>query len=84
MPFTEFFRIAARAFDRLVLWAERASERRILSELDENQLKDIGLTRHDAFKESVRPFWSGSERHASGCRTPPTALRIMPLSHAQL
>jgi uncharacterized protein YjiS (DUF1127 family) len=64
MSLTEMSRIAAGVFERLMLWAERASQRRILSELDDNQLRDIGLTRHDAFKESVRPFWSGNERHA--------------------
>jgi uncharacterized protein YjiS (DUF1127 family) len=60
MPFTEISRSVASVFDRLMLWAERASQRRLLSELDDNMLRDIGLTRHDAFAESVRPFWSGA------------------------
>jgi len=68
MSFTEISRIAADAFNRLILWVERASQRRVLSELDDNMLKDIGLTRHDAFAESVRPFWSGGVR--SGASNP--------------
>jgi uncharacterized protein YjiS (DUF1127 family) len=62
MSFTEISGSVASIFDRFVQWAERASQRRILSELDDNMLKDIGLTRHDAFKESVRPFWDGSDQ----------------------
>ena len=64
MPFTEISRIAADVFERLMLWAERASQRRALSELDDYLLKDIGLTRHDAFKESLRPFWDGERPNA--------------------
>ena len=61
MSFSQISSIAVRVFNHLLLCAERASQRRILSELDDNLLKDIGLTRHDAFKESVRPFWSGND-----------------------
>lgn len=38
-------------------WLQVAGERRHLARLDEAQLRDIGLTRADARRESVRPFW---------------------------
>jgi uncharacterized protein YjiS (DUF1127 family) len=37
---------------------EKRRSRRILMELTEYQLKDIGLTRLDAINEAQRPFWS--------------------------
>jgi uncharacterized protein YjiS (DUF1127 family) len=37
--------------------AERARSRRALSALSDEQLKDIGLSRSDAFREASRPFW---------------------------
>jgi uncharacterized protein YjiS (DUF1127 family) len=37
--------------------AERSRSRRALSALNEEQLKDIGLSRADAFREASRPFW---------------------------
>ena len=47
--------------DRLVqapfLWAERAAERRHLSELDDHLLSDIGLNRADVETISTKPFW---------------------------
>lgn len=41
-------------FDRI---AERHRSRVALLELNDEQLKDIGLTRADAWREGVRPFW---------------------------
>ena len=32
-------------------------QRRALEEMDDAQLKDIGLTRDDVRKEAARPFW---------------------------
>ncbi len=51
----------AAVLDRLIetpfLWAERVSERRHLTELDDRLLKDIGLNRADVEAISTRPFW---------------------------
>ncbi len=39
------------------VWKKRAQERRQLAALDERMLRDIGLTRADAFQECRKPFW---------------------------
>jgi len=39
------------------VWRHNHSSRQDLANLDERSLKDIGLTRADALKESYRPFW---------------------------
>ena len=38
-------------------WQERARGRAELAALDDRQLRDIGLTRCDANRESDKPFW---------------------------
>ena len=38
-------------------WLERARQRRQLAELSDYMLRDIGLTRADAWAESEKPFW---------------------------
>lgn len=38
-------------------WRERAGGRRLLSEMSDYQLKDIGFTRYDARFECKKPFW---------------------------
>ena len=40
-----------------VVWAMRRRTRRTLSELDDRQLADVGLTRRQALLESAKPFW---------------------------
>lgn len=45
------------AFDRLAQWHDRTNQRRQLSELNDRQLADIGVTRIDACNESAKPFW---------------------------
>jgi uncharacterized protein YjiS (DUF1127 family) len=58
----------ARAANRLVAFlsavallaqamAERSRSRRALSALNDDELKDIGLSRSDAYRETRRPFW---------------------------
>lgn len=46
---------------RIVAMIEMAVERRrsrlALMELSDSQLKDIGISRSDAFREASRPFW---------------------------
>lgn len=41
----------------LVLWHERAVQRRALARLDERGLKDIGVTRDQVLREIAKPFW---------------------------
>jgi uncharacterized protein YjiS (DUF1127 family) len=36
---------------------ERSRSRRVLYGLNDAQLKDIGLSRSEAFREASRPFW---------------------------
>lgn len=38
-------------------WSARAHERRMLLQLDERMLKDIGVTRVDVMQETSKPFW---------------------------
>ncbi|MCP5368041.1 MAG: DUF1127 domain-containing protein [Hyphomicrobiales bacterium] len=45
------------ALDTLAEWQERARQRRQLQELDDHMLRDLGLSRADAQRESERPFW---------------------------
>ncbi len=45
--------VYARIDDRL----EKRRSRRLLAEMSDYQLKDIGLCRADAVKESARSFW---------------------------
>jgi uncharacterized protein YjiS (DUF1127 family) len=46
-----------RLFEAPFRWAERAAERRHLSELDDHLLQDIGLNRADVETVATRPFW---------------------------
>lgn len=45
--------------ETLLIWQERAAQRRALRELNDHMLKDIGLSRADAFREADKPFWIG-------------------------
>jgi uncharacterized protein YjiS (DUF1127 family) len=38
-------------------WTERARQRHALAALDDRLLKDIGISRADVMRESVKPFW---------------------------
>lgn len=49
----------SRAFDTMLMWQERQEERRHVLKLDDRMLRDIGLTRDQAFELSRRPFWRG-------------------------
>jgi len=40
---------------------ERAEQRRILGEMDDYRLRDIGLGRDEASAEAGRPFWCGDD-----------------------
>jgi uncharacterized protein YjiS (DUF1127 family) len=41
----------------LLTWLERRRERRALLELSDHMLKDIGVSRADAWAEGSKPFW---------------------------
>jgi uncharacterized protein YjiS (DUF1127 family) len=47
----------SRFLGRFQAWRERTRSRRDLMRLNEHQLKDIGLSRHDAESEWQKPFW---------------------------
>ena len=44
-------------FGVLGRWSERRRQRRALLQLDDNLLKDIGLSHADAWQEANKPFW---------------------------
>lgn len=46
-----------RAGEGGLVWLERARQRRQLRELSDHMLRDIGVTRADAWAESEKPFW---------------------------
>ena len=46
-----------RAVDAVLIWHERARERRQLMELSDHMLRDIGISRSDAIGEAEKPFW---------------------------
>ncbi|HSA79397.1 MAG TPA: DUF1127 domain-containing protein [Geminicoccaceae bacterium] len=48
-----------RFVQTLLLWHERARQRRHLQELSDHMLRDIGLTRTDVLAEAYKPFWRG-------------------------
>jgi uncharacterized protein YjiS (DUF1127 family) len=46
-----------RTADLLLVWRERARQRRQLRSLGDHMLRDLGLTRADVLAESSKPFW---------------------------
>jgi uncharacterized protein YjiS (DUF1127 family) len=50
-------RLICRLFDNALVWHARSRHRRILSELDDRMLRDVGLTRVDIHREVAKPFW---------------------------
>ena len=47
----------ARIFTWLIVWNERQRQRRRLNELDDRDLRDMGLSRDQVEAESRKPFW---------------------------
>ena len=47
------------ALDQFQVWRERVRTRRHLAAMSDYQLKDIGVTRADAYSEIEKPFWRG-------------------------
>jgi len=48
---------AGEVVTRLMVWHDRARERRALLGLSDLQLHDIGISRADAGGEGDKPFW---------------------------
>ena len=48
----------AMVWQTLMTWQQRITERDRLAEMDDRMLKDMGITRVDARRESRKPFWS--------------------------
>ena len=51
--------LLAAGFGIVLTWQERAAQRAHLAAIDDHLLKDMGLTRAEAMKESRKPFWRG-------------------------
>ena len=49
-PFVAAYRLVSR-------WIERTRQREALAGLDDHTLRDIGITRADAARETEKPFW---------------------------
>jgi uncharacterized protein YjiS (DUF1127 family) len=43
----------------IAVWLDRARGRRRLARVDDAVLKDLGLSRVDAWQELRKPFWRG-------------------------
>ena len=43
--------------DLIGAWERRARERRMMAEMSDHMLKDLGISRGDAVRESQKPFW---------------------------
>jgi uncharacterized protein YjiS (DUF1127 family) len=50
-------RAAGRAVELGQTWLERSRQRRQLCELNDYMLRDIGITRAEAWFEADKPFW---------------------------
>jgi uncharacterized protein YjiS (DUF1127 family) len=48
-----------RIGDTVLLWLERARQRRALGSLSDHMLKDLGLSRSDTGREIGKGFWEG-------------------------
>ena len=46
-----------RAVDAVLTWHQRARERRELMQLSDRMLRDIGISRAEAYGEAEKPFW---------------------------
>ena len=41
----------------VLLWRERARQRRVLASLDDRLLRDVGISQSAALRETGKPFW---------------------------
>lgn len=49
--------MASALLEQVMEWRERRCQRRQLMSLDDHLLKDIGITRIEAYAEGNKPFW---------------------------
>ena len=57
-PHANLWTLALRRLSALLtVWAMRRRTRRVLSQLDDRQLADVGLKRSQALLESAKPRW---------------------------
>ena len=49
--------LARRIVSHVTRWRRLANERRLLGSMDDRMLRDIGITRVEAERESRKPFW---------------------------
>ena len=52
-----FGAVLLRATDALDRMMDRRRSRLALLEMTDDQLKDVGLSRGEAYREGIRPFW---------------------------
>jgi uncharacterized protein YjiS (DUF1127 family) len=52
-----------RSISLLLAWVDRSRQRHELDELDDRLLRDIGVTRDEARREAIKPFW----QNGAGC-----------------
>jgi uncharacterized protein YjiS (DUF1127 family) len=62
-PLLNFFYLLRKAY---ALANERSKQRRQLLEMDDRQLKDIGITRIEAEQEARKPIWTLACAFAQG------------------
>jgi uncharacterized protein YjiS (DUF1127 family) len=56
-PYGRLRRLALGCLHIIAAPADRARQRRALAGLDDHLLRDIGISRGDARRESAMPFW---------------------------
>jgi uncharacterized protein YjiS (DUF1127 family) len=49
--------VVSHLLDLLATWERRARERRKLAEMSDHMLKDLGISRSDALRESRKSIW---------------------------
>jgi uncharacterized protein YjiS (DUF1127 family) len=50
-------RAVRRGTELVLVWHQRARQRRQLESLSNHMLRDIGLSRSDVMAEATKPFW---------------------------
>jgi uncharacterized protein YjiS (DUF1127 family) len=49
--------VLAAVIEQVMVWHERAQQRRQLQSLSDHMLRDLGLGRADVAAETSKPFW---------------------------
>jgi uncharacterized protein YjiS (DUF1127 family) len=55
--YDQFRSFTLKSMRFLAISVERARQRRALASLDDHMLRDIGITRSEAWQECAIPFW---------------------------